>query len=218
MSTVELLDHLYAELRKLKNLVRTRRGRERALELVTEIFLVFNAIAKRVAGMSFSEGPVAVEDEDEQGEERGMPLAELFHGPDEDDHFSEEETDDIDELRRIIRELKMTRLERYKSIMAYLTKDCRNEIDISKRVVAINRRISPDLVRKFGLTQPAVGRKFAETRAAVSMREKTQVEKVLKASGARGILSNGARGAETSRACARAAKGNHNRKSKHTPS
>ena len=139
MSTVELLDHLYAELRKLKNLVRTRRGRERALELVTEIFLVFNAIAKRVAGMSFSEGPVAVEDEDEQGEERGMPLAELFHGPDEDDHFSEEETDDIDELRRIIRELKMTRLERYKSIMAYLTKDCRNEIDISKRVVAINR-------------------------------------------------------------------------------
>ncbi len=218
MSAVELLDHLYAELRKLKNMVKTRRRRERAMELVTEMFLIFDAIAKRVGGMSFSEGLVAVEDEDEQADDRGVPMVALFTGADDANDFDEDEIANVEELKQTIRALKLSRLEYYRLFIAYLCKGCRQEIDVSKRVVAIIRRVRPDLLEQFGITQPAVGRKFAQTRAAVSTREKALVEKPLRASGAKGFLSNGARGEATSRACARAAKGNHNRKSKHTPS
>jgi len=220
MSAVELLDHLYAELRKLKNLVRTRRRRERALDLVTESFLIFDAISKRVAGMSFAEGAVAVEDEDDEKEDdRGVPMAALFSGEDDTvDIMDAEAHADVEELKQTIRSLQLSRLEYYRLFLAYLCKDCRQEIDVTKRVVAITRRVSPHLLEQFGITQPAVGRKFGQTRAAVSTREKAVVEKALKASGARGILSNGARGEATSRACARAATGNQNRKGKHTAS
>lgn len=214
MSAVELLDHLYAELRKLKNLVKARRRREKAMELVTEIFLIFEAAAKRVSGMTFSEGPVVVEDEDEQVEETGVPMAELFTGDDENVSIDADQVADVDELRQIIRGLQRSRLDYFKILLAYFCKGCRQEIDVTKRVLAVVRRVNPALLQQFGLSQPAVGRKLGETRAAVSAREKTHVEKPLKAAGAKGVLSNGARGQATSEACARAAKGNQNRKGK----
>lgn len=216
MSATELLDHLYAELRKLKNLVKTRRRRKKALELVTDSFLIFNAIAKRIAGMTFAEGPVAVEDEEDEMEEsaRGMPMAVMFSGDDDSAEVDADEVVDVEELRQIIRQLQLTRLDYFRLFVAYLCKDCRQEMDVTKRVVAIVRRVSPHLLQQFGITQPAVGRKFGQSRAAVSTREKALVEKPLKLSGARGILSNGARGEKTRRACARAAKGNQNRKGK----
>lgn len=218
MSAVELLDHLYAELRKLKNLVKTRRSRMRALELVTEIFMIFDAVSKRVAGMTFSEGPVAVEDEEEQAEEKGMPMAELFTGDDEHASLDTDLVVDVEELRQIIRGLQRSRLDYFRLFLAYFCQGCRQEIDVTKRVLAVVRRVNPALLQQFGLSQPAVGRKLGETRAAVSAREKTHVERPLKAAGAKGILSNGARGQATSAACARAARGNQNRKGKHTPS
>ncbi len=220
LSAVELLDHLYAELRKLKNLVRARRRRERAMEMVTEMFLVFDTIAKRVSGMTFSEGPVAVEDDDEtRDEDQGMPMAELFSGEDESAAvLDSDQVDDIEELRQMIRGLQRSRLDYFRLFLAYFCKGCRQEIDVTKRVLAVVRRVNPALLVQFGLSQADVGRKFGETRASVSAREKSRVERPLKACGARGILSNGARGQATSRACARAAKGNQNRKKKHTAS
>lgn len=216
MNTEELFAHAYAQLRNLKNLVTTRRKKDKAFDLLTEYFLIIEEISRRMSKLTFSEGPVVVDEEEDQPTEEKVPMADLF--PAENDEEAEyvdiDRLDDIDDLRRMVRELKRSRLDYYRLFLDYLTKGCRHEIDVTKQVLAITRRVRPQSLQLFGLSQADVGRKLGQGRAAVSAREKEKVEKPLRASGAKGILSNGARGQATSQACARAAKGNQNRRAK----
>lgn len=215
-STGELFTDGFDQLRKLRNRVETRRGREQAMELGTELFLTINAIVSRVAGITFTEAPVAVED-DEEGEDNDgrVSMAELMgHGAEEHAGDEVEGIDDVEVLRQMVRDLQGTRLDYFRLLLAYFAQGCRHEVEVTKRIVAVVRRLSPHLLQQFGLSQADVARRFAETRAAVSVREKVRVERPLKEAGSRGILSNGARSEATSRACARAARGNQNRRAK----
>jgi len=210
LSTEELFSQAFAQLRSLKNRVMGRRQRDKAMELVTELFLSVEGISRRVSQVSFVERPVVLDDEDDADGDTQVPMAELFSHA--DDHPVDElDTDDVHELREMVRALRKTRQEYFRLFLAYQVKGCRHERDVSKKVLAITRRVMPSLLTQFGLSQSAVGRKFGEGRANVSAREKRVVEATLKAAGARGVLSNGARGAETSAKCAKAARGNKNR-------
>ena len=208
-STEELFEQGYAQLRRLKNLVTSRRGREKALELTTELFLTIDGIARHVGALSFTERPAAVEeDEDETLNER-VSMTELMHaGHDLDDVT---DPDAVEDLRRRNAELQKTRLDYFRLFLKYFTEGCKHERDVTRKVLACVRRVSPGMLARFGLSQAAVSRKLGEQRATVSAREKRVVEAPLKAAGARGVLGNGARGAATSAACAKAARGNKNR-------
>lgn len=210
LGTEELFTQGFAQMRALKNRAVTRRGRDKAMELVTELFLTVNEISRRVGGMSFGEAPVMVEDEDD-AEEGRMPMAALFPvESDEDD--SHENVAEVHELRELVKSLRKTRADYYRDFLSWHTSGCRNERDVVKKLVAIVRRVKPELLNQFGRTQADVARKTGETRAAVSAREKRVYEKPLLDAGARGVLGNGARSATTSARCAKAAKGNKNRR------
>lgn len=216
LGTEELFTQGFAQLRALKNRTVTRRGRDKALDLVTELFLTVNEISRRVGGMSFGEAPVAVEEEDD-AEEGRMPMAALFPADDDAEELHEGDAAELHELRELVKSLRKTRADYYRDFLAWHTSGCRHERDVVKKFVAIVRRVKPELLAKFGKTQADVARKTGETRAAVSAREKRVYEKPLISAGARGVLGNGARGATTSARCAKAAKGNKNRRKSKRP-
>jgi len=209
LSTGELFTQCFAQLRSLQNLVKTRRRREKALDLTTELFLTVDGIARHVGAISFTERPVAVEDEEDEPVDERVSMSDLMHGGDDLDDLTEIE--DVDELRRRNAELQKTRLDYFRLFLKYFTEGCKHERDVTRKVLACVRRVSPGMLAQFGLSQADVSRKLGEQRATVSAREKRLVEAKLKEAGARGLLSNGARGEATSRACAKAAKGNRNR-------
>jgi hypothetical protein len=200
LSTEELFAQGYAQMRKLKNLAATRRGREKALELTTDLFLTVDAISRHIGSISFTQRPVAVEDEEDDAVDGGHDVDDLTA------------LDDVDELRRRVGELQKSRLDYFRVFLQYFTEGCKHEADVTRKVLACVRRVSPGMLAKFGLSQADVSRKLGEKRATVSAREKRVVEATLRAAGARGVLGNGARGASTSAACARAARGNTNRR------
>lgn len=211
LSTEELFAQGYAQMRKLKNLAATRRGREKALELTTDLFLTVDAISRHIGSISFTQRPVAVEDEEDDAVDERVSMTEMFtHGGHDVDDLTD--LDDVDELRRRVGELQKSRLDYFRVFLQYFTEGCRHEADVTRKVLACVRRVSPGMLAKFGLSQADVSRKLGEKRATVSAREKRVVEATLKAAGARGVLGNGARGASTSAACARAARGNTNRR------
>lgn len=211
-TTVEGMNHgeLCGEGRRLLDLLQrrleTRRGRESAMEAATDVFLVVAEIAKRLGVTEFlTRAPVEEEtDEDDELERApaGVSLAELMRGGPGSGDGDEAEEDDEAALR----------LTHFRVFLDYLVLGCRHEQDVTRKVLAIVRRVRPDALATLGLSQADVARKLGERRATVSAREKRLVEAPLRLSGARGILSNGARGAATSAACARSARGNSNRR------
>ena len=211
LSTEELLAQGYAQMRQLKNLVATRRRREAALELVTDLFLTVNALSLRVGGMTFVERPVHHDDEDEDGEGERMPMAELLPAHEPDEEHGDVEDLDEEGLRMLVIKLRRSRAEYYRTFLAWHVRGCKHERDVLRKFVAVARRLRPELLQQFGLSQADVGRKFGERRATVSAREKRVVEKPLKEAGARGVLGAGARGDATRARNRKAAKGNKNR-------
>lgn len=213
LSTEELFAQGYAQMRMLKNLAASRRQREKALELTTELFLTVDAISRHVGAISFTERPVMVEDDEDETLDERVSMSELMHGgPDFDDLSDSDDAEDVEDLRRRVSELQRSRLDYFRVFLRYFTEGCKHEADVTRKVLACVRRVSPGMLVKFGLSQADVSRKLGEKRATVSAREKRVVEARLKQAGARGVLGNGARGAATSAACAKAARGNTNRR------
>lgn len=212
LSTEELFAQGYAQMRKLKNLAASRRGREKALDLTTDLFLTVDAISRHIGSISFTQRPVIVEEDDDDMLDERVSMTELFTHGDTSGEDDVEDMEDVEELRRRVSELQMSRLDYFRVFLQYFTEGCKHEADVTRKVLACVRRVSPGMLAKFGLSQADVSRKLGEKRATVSAREKRVVETTLRAAGARGVLSNGARGAATSAACARAARGNTNRR------
>lgn len=212
LSTQELFDQGEEQWRRLRALVNSRRQRERALELVTDLFLTVENLSRRVGAMTYIERPVMVDDEDDDRSlEDRVSMAELMNvAADDDDDLAGIDSDDIESLRRRVSELSQRRLDHFRVFLAYFTSGCRQEHEVTKKLLACIRRVAPELLEKFGLSMADVARKLGETRAATSAREK-RLERTLRAAGARGVVTAGARGQATSAACARAARGNSNR-------
>lgn len=212
LSTEELFAQGFAQLRGLKNRVTSRRGRDSAMELTTELFLTVDQIARHVGAISFTERPVAIEDDEDDTLDERVSMADLLHAGGGDDLEDLPHVEDVEDLRRQNEGLRKTRLEYFQGFLDYFAKGCRQEQEVTRKVLACVRRVRPKILVQFGLSQADVARKLGEQRATVSAREKRVVEKTLKKAGARGVLANGARGAATSAACAKAARGNTNRK------
>jgi len=210
LSTEDLFTQAFAQLRQLKNRASTRQGRERALELVTALFLTVDGIARHVGALTFTERPVCMDEEEDDTLNERMSMAELMHDSAEVENLVE--VDDIEELRAQNEALRKSRLQYFQDFLDYFAKGSRQEADITRKVLACIRRVRPHILQQFGLSQADVARKLGEVRATVSAREKREVQKKLKAAGAHGVLSNGARSEATSQACAKAAKGNRNRR------
>jgi hypothetical protein len=213
LSTDELFTQAFAQLRQLKNRAVNRRGRDKAMELTTELFLSIDGIARHVGALSFTERPVAVEDDEDDEVDERMSMAELMHpGAGGEDLDDLPQVEDVEELRAQNDMLRKGRLSYFQDFLDYLAKGCKHEGEITRKALACIRRVRPQILVRLGLSQADVARKLGEVRATVSAREKREVEKLLKQAGARGVLGNGARGAGTSAACAKAARGNKNRK------
>jgi hypothetical protein len=211
LSTEDLFAHAGGQLRTLKRLAVTRRQREKAMDLMTELFLTVDEISRHLGGLSFTERPVSRDEDEDEGREKRMPMSDLFPAEEEEADV-EEDAAEVQELREAVQMLRRRRADYYRDFLAWHVKGCRHERDVVKKLVAIARRVAPKMLDQFGLSQADVSRKFNETRAATSAREKRVYERPLREAGARGILGNGARGAGTSAKCAKAAKGNENRK------
>lgn len=224
LSTDELFSQAFTQLRALKNRVMGRRQRDKAMELITELFLSVENISRHVGAISFSERPVNVEDEEDDAFEERVSMSELFAGEGrEDQHpqhadFEVLESGDVVALKACIvalldenAELRKSRLDYFRVFLAYFTKGCKHEMDVTRKVLACVRRVMPKLLDRFGLSQADVGRKLGERRATTSARERRVVKIPLLEAGAKGVLGNGARGEATSAACAKAARGNRNR-------
>lgn len=229
LSTDELLDEGYHQWRTLRNLVKTRRRRERSLEMVTDMYHLLEKLAGRLAKMSWQEGRVATDDDEGDGlgdiealpDER-VPMAVLFLDETGGGEALAADAGDMldkdpEDLLQMIRTLKKNRLEYFQLFLAYLCQGCRQEAEVVRKLLALVRRVSPQLLVSFGLSQADVARKLGEVRATTSAREKRHVEKPLKAAGMRGVLGAGTRGEETRRRCAEAQKGNQNRRKAKLP-
>lgn len=206
-------------LERLTENVKTRRGRELALERCTQFYLIGAKLAERLGSMQFQATVRHEEDEDEEDAEspaeraaEHVGMAEVVNGFDE-----------MGSGRRIFREWseaqktekRAERLSALQDLLDYFFRDTSSVDGVLVKLLAITRRLRPQALARFGLSQADVGRRIGGVgRATVSAREKRLVEKPLKQAGAKGVLGNGARGAATSAACARAAKGNRNRRGK----
>jgi hypothetical protein len=106
------------------------------------------------------------------------------------------------------------RLESWEAFLSFIFQGWRlDPWHALKKLLAVVRRVRPELLAENGLTATQVAYILGETKAAVSAREIAEVEDVLKRWGVRGYqLTGGAKAEATREASARAAKGNRNRR------
>lgn len=221
----EAADGLLAKLRKctagrIKEGLRPA-NRDATMRLLTDTFVIFDALSKRLAGLTYSEAPAKGDDEEDDAPERAdaAALADLFAEPDA------ATTVRIDFLQRglcdrcadiageLKGELHDLRVRDFTVAMQLFVGGARDPEEVTRRVLAVIRRVKPELIREhFGLSQADVSRRLGERRATTQAREKRIVEKPLKQAGVSGYkLAGGARGEQHRERCAAAQKGNTNR-------
>lgn len=204
-STDELMNEAERKLSELRRCLKSRRQRDRACRALTDLHVSIEHVAKRLGDVEFAEAPVSRDDDEEPPFERadGMSMAELFAE-------SADEAAVAEDLDMTPEELRLTH---FRAFIDFLALGCDSMEDVTKRAVAIIRRVRPDALRALGVSQADMARMFGEQRATTSAREKRVVEGPLKASGARGYLvAGGARGGQHRGRCAEAQKGNSNRR------
>lgn len=201
----ELFSHAFLQLRTLRKEMENRRSRDRASVALTDAFLAVQALGHRLAavGPEFdARSPAPVEEEEE---ERTIPLADVMAAPP-----TQEEEAIAAEMQLPVADL---RVRYFRETLAFMVQGCTQVSDVTRKVLAFVRRVRPEYLKKFGISQADVGRKLGQQRATVSAREKRLVEKPLKANGTRGYKMAGGQKTEThARNCARAQKGNTNRR------
>ena len=201
LSTAELFPHAATLLRQIEQSLKTRRGKDRACTALTDLFLAVNAIGQRMGKVEFVERPPSIEDEDEHQDSAAPRRAEMslmeVMGEDEDDDAHEERALQLECLRRIIR---------------FTCHGCSSADAVTRKWLALVRRVDPSSLSGIGMSQTAVARALGERRATTSKREMREFEAPVIASGARGWRNaGGARSESNRRNCAKAQKGNRNR-------
>ncbi|MDP1587734.1 MAG: hypothetical protein Q8M07_08335 [Prosthecobacter sp.] len=197
LSTAELFPHAATLLRQIEQSLKTRRGKDRACMALTDLFLAINAIGQRMGEVEFVERPPSIEDEDEGSSAPRRAEMSLMEVMGEDDDAHEERALQLECLRRIIR---------------FTCHGCNSADAVTRKWLALVRRVDPSSLSGIGLSQTAVARALGERRATTSKREMREFEAPVIASGARGWRNaGGARSEANRRNCAKAQKGNRNR-------
>lgn len=183
---------------EIRRRARSGRGKDQVCTAITDLWQVAEEMGRRVGSMEFAERPAAAEEEEKVALEPSVPpvsFAALIDG-DEDDGPDEYEL----------------RVAHFQKFLDYLCAGSRCVEDVTRNVLAVTRRVRPEVLRGLGLSQADVSRRLGETRAATQAREKRMVEEPVKATGEAGFrMLGGTRSEETRRRCRRAQKGNQNR-------
>lgn len=218
-STAELFAELRAGLRALETRMEKRHGRDQASALLSDCWVAMQEIAERFGSISphFSERPVApVEDEEdmETRETGQVSLAEVLRtDSDEEQELDEAMTAELHDFHAAYESMQRVKVLHFRQHLEFLTRGCRQAEDVARKVVAMVRRVQPELLRGLGISQVAVSRKFGEQRATTSAREKRVVEEPLRAVGAKGYLGiGGTKTASHREKCRAAQQGNTNRR------
>lgn len=208
VNTDALFDELLKLLQYLRGELTRRRNRDRACTSLTDGFVLFEEIGRRLQLIEWDPGRVAAEEEEEDAasqEEAGqVSLWELMAGMPslEEEIQAQEQSLGVDELR----------LYYFRLLLDYFCTGCRNPEDVTRKILAIARRVRPKILEQFGMSQVDVSIRLGERRATVSAREKRLVEAPLKQAGAKGYhLLGGVKTEHHREACRRAQKGNTNR-------
>lgn len=201
-STEELFAETHRCLNKLKGEMERRRDVDAASTLLTDAYVLIEAVGRRLAAIrgDFSAWAPSVDMEEEQSREelgaRSVSLVELV-GADE-----EEATEERD-----------ARLDCFRDLMAFFCEGCRFPDDVTKNVLAVGRRLTPGLLRHMGESQTDIARKLGEKRATTSKREIRVVEGFMQRHGVKGYMASGGLKSATHREkCRIAQQGNTNRR------
>lgn len=215
LSNEELCELSTAASMDLRKHFMQRRARDKAMNLCTVLFLLDAEIAKRLGGVEFVQAVREDDEEDEADDDHGgrqeMSLHELMSMQEEADD-AEDLDDDVPALKRRIKELEARCTGLFRGVIRFTTAGCRTAEQVTKKWLAMIRRVDPEALRDLGMSQTDVARALGERRATTSAREKREFEAPMKRSGARGWRGCGGLRSEENRAnCARAQKGNRNR-------
>jgi len=181
---------------------RVRRGKTQAMDRCTQLFLLDSEISRRLGAMEFVQVVTVEEEEDDrEAEPREMSMTEMLAMTEtnEDDEAWGEHELRLDAMRRI---------------MQFLCHGCTSAEAVTRKLLALVRRVSPEMLAEIGTSQTAVARALGERRATTSKREQREFEAPMKRAGARGVLGAGTRGEGNREACRRAQMGNGNRNQK----
>lgn len=206
MSTQELFAQARAQLAALEKLMGRARSRDKACMTLTDLHVSVEALARRLATIEFTAGPVCHEEEDPRPEiVDGLSLAELMEAPADELERAAADDEEVD-----VREL---RLRYFRLFLDYQVAGCATIDDVVRKVLAFARRFRPQIMTGLGLSMSDVGRLLGDSRAKVHAREKRLVEEPLKRIGARGYHGLGGQRSEQARQrCREAQRGNHNRR------
>lgn len=220
-STAELFQDARVCLRVLEEQMRKRSNRDRASMLLTDAYVALQEIGQRFAqvGPSFEGRRPNVEAEEEERQHQERPaqvsLAELMSASThEEQEISVMMEQQVRDFRSEFEAIERVKLIHFRQFLEFMTQGCRQVTDVTRKVVAIARRVRPELLRELGMSQVEVSRKFGEQRATTSAREKRVVERTLKSNGTKGYqLLGGVKSATHRENCRKAQQGNTNRRS-----
>lgn len=208
---MELIEAARGCLDALATEVERRRSRDKASTLLTDAYVALQRVGERLAVMSSgwdARGAAHAEEEEEPTHEyltRQVPLADLMGSP-----ALPDEEEAAEAGRRTVADV---RLRHFRSFLEFLVVGCRQVDEVTLKVLAIVRRVRPELLSELGVSQSAVARKIGEKRATTSAREKRVVETLMVAGGARGFHLLGGTKSESHRdKCRAAQRGNGNRR------
>jgi len=215
-STEELLRTARTCLDGLERSVKTRRRMDKASDLLTDLFIVIEHVGRRLRLIEWDER-VAAEDDDEDASEprREVSLHELMIMGEEVDDAPLD--DDVPALHSRIRELEDRCTGMFRGVIRYTTRGCSTAEQVTKKWLALIRRVAPDSLQDLGTSQTAVARTLGERRATTSAREKREFELPMRLCGARGYRggAGGLRSEQNRENCAKAQRGNSNRAKGH---
>ena len=205
-------DEIFSEARRLlthlQGLMTWRRNRDKAAMTLTDLFVLIEAIARRMNQVEFSGAPVNYDDEGADLENLGMedmPMSELVAGAQ-----VEGEAELAQEMGLDVRDV---RLHYFRLFLDYHMSGCRGVEDVIRKFLAYARRFRPLLLENLGQSQAAVGRAMGKGRANIHAGEKRLVELLLKNNGTKGFHAlGGQKSEEHRRKCREAQKGNTNRR------
>lgn len=207
-TTEELFTKARSLLGQLEKLTTSRRNRDKACTTLTDFYLLIEAIARRIQEIEFAPPMVTHDEEEDEAPDRAsepLTMADLFETPATEAELSEAERQEVD-----VREL---RLFYFRLFIDYQVKGCKTVDDVLRKLLAFARRFRPESLREFGLSLTDVARRVGKSKANIHAGEKRLVERLLKASGARGFHALGGQKSESHRAkCSAAQRGNTNRR------
>lgn len=142
-----------------------------------------------------------------------VPLGFTLCSPLVDRHRAAVDDDEDECARELGLDVRGLRLLRFNEFCVKIADTCATIDDFAKTLSALMRRVKTEFIAGLGESQAAQARKFGETRATVSAREKRKVEAPVKAQGQRGFkLLGGVKSEGHRAACKLAQKGNTSRR------